>query len=223
MLKLALIGKDISHSQSPKIYQEILNKKHQYDLLDYQNNADIPLLEDLFKVYDGINITAPYKKKFLPELTRNESKVEGVNVIKKVGDGFIGTNTDYLACEEILTELEDKHSFENILILGDGVMANLLKVLLEHKSINYSQFSRRAQNLHLIESEILPDKKTLIINACAREYQFHIQSNARYVFWDLNYKLEHNAQFVRAQDSLYIDGIGLLVLQAKYALSFWNF
>ena len=65
MIKLALVGKDIQHSRSGEIYRRLLKTDIQYDLLDYENSALIPPAADLFKVYDGISITSPYKKHFL--------------------------------------------------------------------------------------------------------------------------------------------------------------
>ena len=41
-IKLALLGKGISHSKSPEIYRRLISGSVQYDLLDVANEADIP-------------------------------------------------------------------------------------------------------------------------------------------------------------------------------------
>ena len=48
MLKLALVGKEISHSLSQKMYEDLLKQKVDYSLLDYSSNQLIPPLSVLF-------------------------------------------------------------------------------------------------------------------------------------------------------------------------------
>ena len=49
---------------SEEMYKKLLSVSFEYDLLDYQRQEEIPPAQDLLKKFDGINITAPYKKHF---------------------------------------------------------------------------------------------------------------------------------------------------------------
>ncbi len=60
--KLALIGKNISHSKSPEIYNKLLNNQVEYTLLDCDTVDAIPSLDELMKKFDGVSITSPYKE-----------------------------------------------------------------------------------------------------------------------------------------------------------------
>ncbi|RPJ71754.1 MAG: hypothetical protein EHM20_14365, partial [Alphaproteobacteria bacterium] len=145
MIKLALLGKGIQHSRSPEIYQRLLVNKIQYDLLDYPNSSSIPKVEDLFKVYNGISITSPYKRHFLDQvkLTEQAEKLGAINCIKQSSDGFYGENTDYSAIVEILKKLKSKHNGLRAIILGDGVMSNVTQAALRELEIDFKLYSRK--------------------------------------------------------------------------------
>ena len=51
--KLALIGKNISHSKSPEIYNKLLNNQVEYHLLDYPSINEIPEMDFFSKNFDG--------------------------------------------------------------------------------------------------------------------------------------------------------------------------
>ena len=61
-MKFALIGKSISHSLSPKMYRDIFQCELDYELLDIQDEKELPSLSRLASLYNGVNITSPYKK-----------------------------------------------------------------------------------------------------------------------------------------------------------------
>lgn len=222
MHKLALVGKNIQHSKSQSIYEKLLLKKVEYSLLDYDSDKEIPLAEELLGRFEGISITAPYKKHFLNELDSNESPIKIINCLKKVKGKIIGTNTDYLACVEILNSFHKDKNINEYLILGDGAMADVIKNILEEKKLIYDQLSRSKHNLQKENINSLIKNNTLIINTCCREYKYSGIVSSNLYLWDLNYNLDHNAQLFDNQPDRYIDGMGLLELQAKYALSFWN-
>ena len=148
MNKLALIGKDISHSRSPEMYRKLISPNIDYSLLDYDNANKIPSAKDLFLNYDGINITSPYKKYFLDQikLTKNASAIGAVNCLKKQGTDIIGENTDYLAVVDILKEIKSSHATLEVVILGDGVMSTVAQLALKNLSIEYKVFSRKLTN-----------------------------------------------------------------------------
>ena len=110
------------------MYEQLLVQKFSYDLLDFSNEDEIPSLDVLSQSYDGINITAPYKKHFLNQVHLSDdffSRV-GINCIDLSTKEFMATNTDYSAMESILSERF--FDYEEVVLLGSGVMANCLEL-----------------------------------------------------------------------------------------------
>lgn len=228
MNKLALIGKDISHSRSPEMYRKLISPSIDYTLLDYKSPDEIPSAKTLLSIYDGINITSPYKKHFLSEvkLTSTAQEIGAINCLKKNGDEIVGENTDYLAIVDILQRFKKDYGELDVVILGDGVMSIVVQVALQKLNIQYEIFSRKITqhfdqlNLsnHIKKSSVQP----LIINACARDFIFHGKLPINAIFWDFNYNFEQQKKIVSPLVAVYIDGLEMLERQAFYAVAFWS-
>ena len=225
MIELGLIGKNISHSKSQFVYEELLKKKISYTLFDYPTPTDLPTLESLFEKVQGISITAPYKKDYAGEVV-----IEGdvadlgiINCIRKNGPKFEATNTDYLAVVDFL-QAQNFKSYTEIILLGSGSMAEITIKSMEKLGLNFKQISRSTDsnfsNLDL--TKISNKKKVFVINSCAREYVYSGPLNSEITFWDYNYGHKTHADRFSQSSTLYIDGMDLLVNQAKHALSFWG-
>ena len=228
MNKLALVGKDVSHSRSPEMYKKLISINIQYDLLDYQNALEIPSASELFKIYDGINVTSPYKKHFLNQvkLTPIAKKVGAINCLKKHEGKFFGENTDYNAIVEILKKMQKKYGDIDVIILGDGVMSNVTKLALINLKIKFNVFSRRLtksfNQLNLIEYYQSSNMLPVIINTCSREYVFNGSIPKNALFWDYNYNFLQHSTFIPDKVYKYVDGLEMLKLQAFYAVAFWS-
>lgn len=123
-LNLAVVGKDVSKSQSPQI-QCFLAKKLGYNV-DYKKisvaeGEFVSLTEKLFNEFDGFNVTIPYKLSIIPYL----NKVEGdagvfgaVNTVKTATK--TGYNTDGLGFELMLKNDGVDVNGKNVLVLGAG-------------------------------------------------------------------------------------------------------
>lgn len=218
---MALIGKNISHSKSKEMYEKILNEKVSYTLLDYKESSEIPNLSKLLQDFPRISITAPYKNYAFDNIDyfkENILDLESVNAIKLVDRKVLGTNTDILAFKFLYER--DFSKFKNIFILGDGNMSQMAQKYFQYIDKSYEVYSRNKNNLQkLSEIEI---SESLIINCCSREYQFSTQIQSNSIFWDMNYNLKHHQEYFTQNNMQYRDGIELLELQAKFALSFWN-
>ncbi|MFA6237325.1 MAG: hypothetical protein WC635_08380 [Bacteriovorax sp.] len=230
MIKLALIGKNIQHSRSPEIYRKLLKTELQYDLLDIENDTLIPSVAELFKTYDGISITSPYKKHFLDEVFLSEKvhKLAAINCLIKDAGGFIGENTDYIAIVEILQKLKLKHGNLNAIILGDGVMSGIVQYALEEVGIDNRIYARRiTKNLDqlnitdLFEKDFKIPNPKLVINTCSRDFIFSGIIDRSTLFWDFNYDFAPHLNLLKNK-AHYMDGLELLELQARHALSFWS-
>lgn len=228
MKHFALIGKSISHSRSPQVYQQLLRFPHEYHLLDFENELEIPNLTDLATKYVGINITSPYKRWFLRKVSSSEfaKKCGSINCLKFKNNIWEAENTDYLAILELFKIKFPTYLFQSVAILGDGVMSQVVIEALNEVKCKYQVLSRKTidnfdeLNLNLYCEDI--KKPFLIINTCSRDYVFHGQVPANALFWDLNYAFTpHLINPVFTNDN-YIDGEELLLLQAKYACAFWS-
>tara|TARA_Y100001970_G_C14191289_1_gene835539 strand:+ start:1080 stop:1775 length:696 start_codon:yes stop_codon:yes gene_type:complete len=227
MIKLALIGKSIQHSKSQDMYEQLLNTKISYDLLDYPDVKVIPSLDSLFSKYEGVSVTSPYKPFFLDKinLTPDVEAVKAINCLAKNKDGYWGYNTDLLAIEEITNNFFLKYRDIGFYILGDGVMGKVVSYICGKKSIPHKVLSRKNHDnfssLSLL-NKVSSESKTIIVNCCSRNFIFNGEIDSDFIFWDLNYSFKPHKELFLSKTCEYIDGLELLNLQAKYALSIWG-
>lgn len=220
MLKLALVGKNISHSQSQFVYEKILKTKVNYSLLDFSSEDKIPKALDLFKDFEGVSITSPYKSHFLNEIDVESdiADLKAVNCLKCGKDGKIsGTNTDYLALKEILARYLDK----TIILLGSGAMFRVCKKILNSLGKDFQNFNRKEHG-DISCLDLSKYVNAIVVNCCSRDLIFQGVISQSSIFYDLNYSFKEHKDFFSKQNFQYIDGLELLELQAQYALSYWN-
>lgn len=228
MKKYGLIGRNISHSKSPEVYQKLIKENFQYDLLDYASENDLPSLKDLMLKYNGINITAPYKKHYLQqvELTPHAKKIGAINCLAfKAGKAF-GTNTDYLAFMKLLQQKPLSH-FSEIIVLGSGAMEKMVTLVLDQLGLSYRTISRQSHgalekfDFKNLEQEI--GRPVLYVNCCAREFIFRSDlTQSSSFFWDMNYSNPEQHLFFQNKPEQYEDGLSLLIEQARFAVEFWS-
>ncbi len=227
-MKLALIGKGIAHSASPSIYKKILGPQIHYDLIDIQDEVQLPSLMDLAKTYDGINITSPYKKNYLSQLnflTPEVHHLEAVNTILLNQNHFSGANTDYFAVETLLKKFKEDYPQSHLLLLGSGVMAKLTQYVCQKLSLDILQISR-STNPDMEHLDLRPyhrmNSQLMVINACSRDFYFKGQTTGDEFFWDYNYRFLPHQHTLPFFFKVYWDGQEMLNLQAEYAVKFWK-
>jgi shikimate dehydrogenase len=226
LIKLALLGQGISHSLSPKLYMEYLGSHIQYDLLDISNPQQIPTIEQLrTSGYQGLNITAPWKKHFA-DLAISEAKIWGaVNCLKISALTATATNTDASALRVLIPALQNKKTAQTWVVLGDGVMARIALKILEEQGIEAANYARsKGDDLARLKlTNLHPGEGTkIVINACGRGFQFNGKLDGTWVFWDFNYAHEFHKKHVPLSLGEYIDGLSLLETQAQHAVKFWE-
>ena len=124
MLKLAVIGKDVSKSLSPALHEFLLGRMGEtctYAKLSIPAQEFAERIESVFADYDAFNVTIPYKQTVisnLVELSGEAAALDAVNTV--VCDGRKGFNTDVngfgLMLESEGADLKGKRA----LILGAG-------------------------------------------------------------------------------------------------------
>jgi shikimate dehydrogenase len=228
-MRLGLLGYPIQHSRSPELYHELLDKElSSYSLFPFQRKGDIPTLDFFASRLDGLSITSPYKEHFFSEV-QVESKLirslGAINTISLSEEGYFGTNTDLLAVQHILDELRRKHGELNVLLLGDGVMARLTRMVCAEMKLEIHQYTRKQHGpintLDLSQSSP-KTHQTLIINACSRDFVFEGKTCGDEIFWDFNYSFLPHQKTLPFQVKTYLDGQEMLLLQAKAAINFWR-
>jgi shikimate dehydrogenase len=227
MKKFALIGKAISHSKSPQMYKTLLNIPHEYHLLDFNSELEIPSLTKLSQTYLGLNITSPYKKLFLKQVEFSETvrKCQSLNCLKFIDNIWKAENTDYLAIDELLRSKFQKYLNQPVIVLGDGVMSSVLTAVLTEAKRSFVVLSRKkTKYFDQINLEEYTDDKNplLIVNTCSRDYVFGGKLPQDALFWDFNYSFSPHLNHSVLNSSNYVDGEELLFLQAKYACIFWS-
>jgi shikimate dehydrogenase len=221
--KLGLVGRNISHSKSKKVYEKILGKDVDYSLLDYPTEYEIPTLDEIFSGgLIGLSITSPYKGHFIDQVVIDNKFVNNmgiINCIKKSDEKYFATNTDYLAIEVLLSNYLKEHSA--VTILGNGMMARVCISILNILAMPYKQYSRSVDGAIDTLDLALEDKKVLVINSCSRDYVFNGKLGVMDTFWDMNYSFDPHANNLKKKCN-YEDGLELLTLQGRFAVDFWN-
>jgi shikimate dehydrogenase len=227
-INLALIGKNIKHSKSPYIYKKIFNDQVNYSLLDFEKTSDLPNINTLLKEFDGVSITAPFKKHYYDFIDNKFelSDFDFLNTLYKIDSKILGANTDLLAFEKIISKIIHIKKIKNFVILGNGPMSKITQFVLGKKNIKYCLMSRSLgndMNVDKIESycqnKFINESNLLIINTCSRDYIFNKNSNLKYLFYDFNYQHENIKYF---DHHYYIDGEELLFEQALITSKYFS-
>ena len=156
-LKLAVIGKDVSLSRSPKAHAFIakqLGYGVTYDRLSVPQNEFEERIDKIFAEYDGLNVTIPYKV----EIIKHLSKIVGdalsfgaVNTVKT--RDMSGYNTDGLGFLAMLNDSGEDLSGKDVLILGaGGAGRSVAKKLLDIGS-NVYIYNRTLEKARAVSEE----------------------------------------------------------------------
>lgn len=124
MFKLAVVGKDVSQSQSPRMHKFIFSRFHEacsYESVSIPPAAFSSQAEELFSRYDAFNVTIPFKGAIIPYLkevcgdARTFGAVNTVLCAKR--QGF---NTDGFGFLLMLQNEGVEVKGKSVLVLGAG-------------------------------------------------------------------------------------------------------
>ena len=162
-LKLAVIGKPISHSKSPEIHQDFAN---QFDAkIEFRKDEVAPetletWLADFFKDGGkGVSITLPLKEAALnhaDEISDRARLASACNVIYQKDERLFGDCTDGFGLikdleENLKVSLEDK----KILILGAGGAARgIIPSIFEKNPSKLKIANRTESKAHLLKKDL---------------------------------------------------------------------
>ena len=162
-MNCGLLGRHLQHSYSPEIHRWLGD--YDYGLFEIEPEE----LESFLNrnVYDGLNVTIPYKKAVIPYCSRLTAQAEAlgsVNTIVRQSDGsLLGHNTDYFGFSSLLNNSGISVSGKKVLILGSGGASVTCEAVLRNEGADVIVISRSGAynytNLHLHKDA------TLIVNA----------------------------------------------------------
>ena len=124
MLKLAVIGKDVSQSLSPAMHTFLLKQmgaECEYDAISIPPDSFSEYAEGLFERYDAFNVTIPFKAEIIPylkELRGDAPAFRAVNVV--LSRERAGYNTDGFGFLLMLENAGVAVAGKNVLVLGAG-------------------------------------------------------------------------------------------------------
>lgn len=240
-MKLALIGKSLSHSFSKsyftaKFEREYLNAS--YDNLEFNTESElVEIWPELSSQYNGFNITIPYKKILLPyldELDIHAERIGAINcIVIKAGKSY-GYNTDFQGFYKSVF----KKSFSRnrkALILGNGgassavnyAIENLLKMPVDIISRDNSYISwSHIETLDLADYSLIVNSTPIgmfpdVEDCPPLNYASALQDS---LFVDLVYN-PMITKFLEKSDEqgcMIINGLPMLHSQADLSWQLWN-
>ena len=118
-LKVALLGRKLSHSFSPQIHALLADYEYRLQELEPEEVGEFLQKGE----FDALNVTIPYKKAVMPylaEISEQARKIGSVNTITRTESGLRGDNTDYYGFSYMLTESGIDVAGKKCLVLGSG-------------------------------------------------------------------------------------------------------
>lgn len=123
ILKLALVGKDVSKSISPQMHYFIagnLGKAVYYEKISVPEEEFEARIDGLIAAYDGLNVTIPYKLSVIPHLKNIRGDALSFGAVNTVNSDLAGDNTDGLGFALMLKNNGVNVNGKKVLIIGAG-------------------------------------------------------------------------------------------------------
>ncbi len=152
MIRLAVVGEDVSRSLSPAIHAFLMREHFRtelcYEKVSIPKHCFHTRIEELFVLFDGLNVTVPYKEEILSHLHSAEgvaSELAAVNtVLTKERRGF---NTDGAGFSLMLSEAGMDVAKKRVLVLGAGGAGRSVSHALIAAGTNVFVYEKNASRL----------------------------------------------------------------------------
>ena len=157
MLKLAVIGKDVSESLSPAMHTFILREMGEvctYDCVSIPPEQFGERAEALFERYDAFNVTIPFKTDIMPylkELKGDAWTFGAVNTV--VSASRAGYNTDGMGFLLMLENAGVEVKGKDVLVLGAGGAGRSCIKKLAEAGANVFAYERSEERLEEVFKE----------------------------------------------------------------------
>ncbi len=168
-MMFGLLGKDISYSQSPKIFQVFQHYTKldlSYSLFDVEKDQVKDYIEQLRKGYiQGLQVTKPYKEfvmSLCDELSETAKNIGSVNTIYVRDSKVIGDNTDAYGFQQLLADYEVTLLHKQVCILGNGGAAKSVYYVCKEHGVEPMIFKRDTSQQDPITDKEFNYEDTLI-------------------------------------------------------------
>lgn len=146
MLKLAVVGRDVSRSASPEMHTFLLGEMGtdcRYDRRSVPPEGFGRCAEELLGEYDGLNVTIPFKQSILPHLRALSAEAAACGAVNTVVCARReGHNTDGFGFSLMLENAGVAVAGRRVLVLGAGGAARSCIRALGQRGAAVSVFSR---------------------------------------------------------------------------------
>ncbi len=138
-------------------YYKKYNFNNVYIPLKLKNLSKIKFLKDSNTI-GGFSVSMPFKQKILKYIDKIDNiskRTKSVNTVKIINNKFHGFNTDYTGVKELFKKYKINNK-KKVLLLGNGGMANTIRILLKDlnfKKINFSSRNKKKYNKWNIAKE----------------------------------------------------------------------
>lgn len=247
MRTFGIIGFPLGHSWSAKFFSEKFQREGisdaEYKIFPLESITDFQKLLESEPNLAGLNVTIPYKEKVIPYLDRLEgaaAETAAVNVIHFDRSGsklkLTGHNTDVVGFEQSLLE-ENITLPRKALVLGTGGASKAVTWVLKKLGCDYLLVSRKPAGLGTIAYTDLTGEMirehTLIINTTPLGMHPNIDScpdipyhwlTEDHILFDLVYNPPETLFMKKGKEMgcKTVNGLGMLLGQAKKAWEIWN-
>lgn len=225
MQRFGLIGSDLSYSFSKIIHEFIAKEMHldlSYDLIEIEDLSEIN-----FEMYDGFNVTIPFKNSIVDYLTYLDQNAQKLGSVNTVDRNLKGYNTD-LDGFLYLVEKLNLDEVNTIVVLGSGAMAQMIKnyylnkeVIIISRTDKYFNYS----NLDKITGDILVNATPISMGSTYNQLivpeEFIVKFKG---VIDLNYNppINHFLNIAAMNFIPYTNGLDMLIIQAIKAFEILN-
>lgn len=239
MLKLAVVGKDVSQSQSPSMHTYILRNlgaKCSYETVSVPPAQFTERAEELFSRFDAFNVTIPFKGEIIPFLRRTEGDARVFGAVNTVVSATrTGYNTDGEGFSLMLKNAGVEIAGKTALVLGAGGAGRSVIKKLADAGADVYAYDLRTQNLEDVYAEfgcftplkeLIPADYDIVINVTG--VGMHKTEGVSPVGEDLLSRAgaaidliyyPRKSEFLRIAESLgkpILNGEGMLFYQAYY-------
>lgn len=232
-MEYGLIGEKLGHSFSKTIHEKLAD--YTYEITPLSKEEFKPFMEA--RAFKAINVTIPYKKEVIPYLDSmddNAKSIGAVNTIVHTNGKLIGHNTDFSGFYYMLNHNGIVIKDKKVVVLGNGGAAQAVIAVLRH-----------LQAREIIIVNIIPDNSSISYEECFEKHLDaqilvnttpvgmypkieespvdvslfpHCESVVDIVYNPLQTKLLLQAKELGIKG---INGLEMLVAQAKYAVEFF--
>lgn len=247
MKNLGLIGYPLKKTLSPDIFRFLFKKRKirgRYKVLRIPPKT-LPRVFKKLACFDGLNVTTPYKTKFLcfcHSLIGDAGLIKAVNTLKNENGKFIGYNTDVFGFKKGIQSIGFNPKNKKCCVFGSGgaaraVIFALFSMGAESIKVVSRNTKKARLNLSFLKSMFCKSKLSFSAKA-PTDYHIYINatplSNSYFplkkfpkqsVFFDLNYSIS-KTPFLKMVQRLgatrITDGKEMLFYQAVASFMIWT-